>query len=90
MLTAFVRLVSLIGACLFLGACAPVVTILGFSQPTIQAAIQLDQIKMVADGISYADTGKTLSDHMISAATGDDCRMFNVLQSAPVCLHASQ
>jgi uncharacterized lipoprotein YajG len=90
MLTAFGRSASLLCACLFLAACAPVATTLGFSPPIIRAAVQLDEIKMVADGISYADTGKTVSDHMISAVTGDDCKLFNALGAAPVCVHETQ
>ena len=77
-------------ACLCLAACAPLATVLGFSHATIQAAVQFDQIKTVADGISYANSGKTISDHLVSAATGDDCKIFNVLGAAPVCIHEAQ
>jgi hypothetical protein len=66
------------------------VTVLGFSHATIQVAVQLDQIKTVADGISYASSGKTVSDHLVSAATGEDCKLFNALGPAPVCVHESQ
>jgi len=73
-----------------MAACAPIATILGFSQPAIQAAVQFDQIKTVADGISYASSGKTVSDHLVSAATGEDCKLFNALEAAPVCVDGSR
>lgn len=71
-----------------LAACAPFAAMLGYGAPAIQIAAQIDQIKLVADGISYVGSGKTISDHVISAATGSDCKMTNVLDKAPICVAA--
>lgn len=39
-----------------------------------------------ADGVSYAATGKSVTDHGISAATGHDCALLRpVLDDKPVC-----
>jgi hypothetical protein len=42
-------------------------------------------VDTVATVVSYGTTGKGLSDHAISAATGKDCQMFNVLQNKNIC-----
>ena len=69
-----------------LAACAPIATLLSFSQPAVQTAAQVDQIKVVADGVSFVGSGKTVSDHMLSMATGNDCKLTNVLAGTPVCV----
>ena len=39
-----------------------------------------------ADGVSYVATGKSVTDHGISAATGHDCALLRpVLDDKPVC-----
>lgn len=38
-----------------------------------------------ADGVSYMASGKTLSDHGISAATGHDCSLLRGLSGEAVC-----
>ena len=68
-----------------LPACAPIAAILSYSQPTIQIATQLDQSKLVADSLIFAGSGKTVTDHMVSAATGSDCKLLNALAGDPVC-----
>lgn len=41
---------------------------------------------LAADGVSYVATGKSVTDHGISAATGEDCALLRpVLQDKPVC-----
>ena len=45
----------------------------------------IDTVTTGATAISYGTTGKGLSDHAVSAATGKDCRMFNILQSKNIC-----
>jgi hypothetical protein len=45
----------------------------------------VDTITTGATAVSYGTTGKGLTDHAVSAATGKDCRMFNVLQSKNFC-----
>ena len=38
-----------------------------------------------ADGISLVVTGKTVTDHVLSAAADEDCRMWRLLQGDRVC-----
>lgn len=41
---------------------------------------------LAADGVSYATTGKSVTDHGISAATGEDCALLRpVLNDKPIC-----
>ena len=71
---------------LSLAACSPMAVMLRSSTPVVQIAAQLDQAKLVADGVSYVNSGKTVSDHIISRATGNDCRLINILdRNTPVC-----
>ena len=82
-------LILLIPVSLSVAACAPLAAMLGYSSPVIQLAAQVDQVKLAADGVSYVSSGKTISDHVISAATGSDCKVTNILDKAPLCLSAS-
>jgi len=84
-----IRLILWIPILLSAAACAPLIGILGYSGQAIQAAAQMDQVKLMADGVSYVSTGKTVSDHVISAATGSDCKVTNILSKAPVCIAAN-
>jgi hypothetical protein len=38
-----------------------------------------------ADGVSYIGTGKSVTDHGLSAATGRDCALFRVVKAKPIC-----
>src|SRR5713226_5046571 len=38
-----------------------------------------------ADGVSYVATGKSVTDHGISAATGRDCALWRIVKSKPIC-----
>jgi hypothetical protein len=38
-----------------------------------------------ADGASYIATGKSVTDHGISAATGRDCALWRTIKGNPVC-----
>ena len=38
-----------------------------------------------ATAVSYGTTGKGISDHAISYATGKDCRIFNIFKNTKVC-----
>ena len=40
---------------------------------------------LAADGVSYAATGKSVTDHGLSAATGEDCALLRVFQHRSVC-----
>jgi hypothetical protein len=46
-------------------------------------------VSLAADGASYAATGKTLSDHGLSAATGQDCAMVRGLNGTSICTQAA-
>jgi hypothetical protein len=45
----------------------------------------IDTVTTGATAVSYGTTGKGLTDHAVSAATGKDCRMLNVLQHKNFC-----
>ena len=40
---------------------------------------------LAIDGISYATSGKSVSDHAISAVANEDCAMWRALQARPIC-----
>ena len=40
---------------------------------------------LAIDGISYATSGKSVSDHALSAVANEDCAMWRVLQARPIC-----
>jgi hypothetical protein len=83
------RLMLLVPVLLSLAACAAIAGVFGYSAPVIQLAAQVDQAKLAADGVSYLKTGKTVTDHIISAATGNDCKVTNILDKAPICIPAN-
>ncbi len=43
---------------------------------------------LAADGVSYATSGKGLSDHAISAVANEDCAMWRALKDRPICRQA--
>src|SRR5690242_13621959 len=50
-----------------LTACAPMMSLTGFSGSAVQfVATQIDRITLLANGVSYAQTGKTFSDRALS------------------------
>lgn len=49
------------------------------------APIALTIATLAIDGLSWATTGKSTSDHVLSATTDKDCRMTRVLQGQPIC-----
>ena len=51
----------------------------------VEIAETVDTAKTVGDIGSYANTGKTLTDHAISKYTGKDCRTFNILEEKELC-----
>ncbi len=85
MLTILFRLAFLMGISLFLSACAPIMMFVGYGQSAVQFAAQVDRVKLIADGVSFVGSGKTLSDHALSLAKGEDCKMMNVVSRDPVC-----
>ncbi len=40
---------------------------------------------LAADGVSYVATGKSVTDHGLSAATGEDCALLRVVRHQSVC-----
>ena len=66
------RVSFLILVVVHLAACAPIMTVLGYGSPVVQIASQLDQITLVAGGVVFVGSGKTISDHVLSNVTGDD------------------
>lgn len=71
--------------CSNLMGCAVVASIGGGSAATIQAAQTIDAAKLGADAVSGAATGKTITDHAISYVADQDCTLFNIFESKPVC-----
>jgi len=45
----------------------------------------LSWASLALDGISLATTGKSTTDHMLSAIVGQDCVTLRVLQNQPLC-----
>lgn len=43
-----------------------------------------------ADGVSAMATGKTLSDHALSAATGEDCALWRVFDEREICMEVEE
>ena len=42
--------------------------------------------KGVADVATYQTTGKTINDHLLSAAIGKDCKIGRVITKKPICI----
>lgn len=97
------QLVSLLLTISMLQGCAvTVVELLGFGATTevatggavsstaVSIAQTLDIAKTTGDVVSFVDTGKTLTDHVISKYTGKDCRTFNILEEKEVCLEVEK
>ena len=51
----------------------------------VEIAETVDTAKTVGDVGSYANTGKTLTDHAISKYTGKDCKTINILEDKEIC-----
>ena len=51
----------------------------------VEIAETVDTAKTVGDIGSYANTGKTLTDHAISKYTGKDCKTINILEDKEIC-----
>ena len=79
------RLVCALASLSALTACFPLAGVLGLGPSTVQLAAQVDQLKLMADGASFAGSGKTITDHAISIATGYDCALSNAVKSEQVC-----
>jgi len=64
--------IAMLGALVALGGCAmpPVLVVASYS----------------ADVVSYAATGKTVTDHAYSAIARSDCSFIRILQRKPICV----
>jgi hypothetical protein len=82
---AFIRLLCLLCAALCLTACAPLLAVMGSGHTVVTVVAQAERIKLLGDGVSYAASSKTITDHALSAAVGADCKLFNVVTREPVC-----
>ncbi len=81
----YLRLLCMSCAALSLTACAPMLAMVG-SSPTIVAVVtQVERVKLLGDGISYAKSSKTITDHALSAMTGSDCKLFNLVTGEAIC-----
>ena len=68
-----------------LSACVSIAGLMGMAPTTVQTAAQIDQLKLVADGASFAGSGKTITDHALSIATGYDCSVMSGLKGEALC-----
>ena len=84
------RLAVIAPTALLLSACAPLAAVLNFGPPAVQVAAQADQVKFAADGVALVGSGKTVTDHAISIAMGQDCQLAHVLAGNPVCANVCQ
>ena len=57
----------------------------GSHQTVVQLVAQIERVKMAGDGVSYLSSSKTITDHALSAAIGQDCKVFNIVTRDPVC-----
>ena len=69
-----------------LAACAPIAAVIGYGGSAVQIAAQFDRIKLLGDGFSYLESGKSITDHAVSKIVGAACRLLNVVRpDHPVC-----
>lgn len=80
-----IRLAVILSLSLSVTACAPLLGMLGTDATLVQVVANVERVKLAADGASLASSQKTLNDHIISAALGKDCKMFNILTKESVC-----
>ncbi len=86
MILSLLRVTGAIVVLTWLSGCAPLLGVVGgIGEPIMQLATLFDRAKLISDGVSYAKSGKSTTDHALSFASGADCRMFNVLSGEPVC-----
>ena len=85
-LIALLAVAGAVSSLFALTACAPLLSLAGFSGSAVQlVATQIDRIALLANGVSYVQTGKTVSDHALSNVASADCSTFNVALGKPIC-----
>src|SRR5262245_33305438 len=70
----------------FLTGCAPILQMMGSGGSIVQVAVHVDRLKLLGDGLSYASSNKTLTDHWLSRMTDQDCRVWNIATGTRVCV----
>jgi len=68
-----------------LGGCVFLATNLGLAPTAVQTAQVIDSTKLAVDLVSSATTEKTLTDHILSLASGQDCKTIRVIKGEEVC-----
>jgi len=79
------RLICTFAALSALTACVPLAGIMGLGPTAVQTATQVDQLKLMVDGASIAGSGKSLTDHALTIATGYDCSLAYAVKGEQVC-----
>jgi hypothetical protein len=79
------RLIFTLAALSALPACVPLAGLMGLGPSAVQVATQADQLKLMVDGASIAGSGKTLTDHALTIATGYDCSLTYAFKGEQVC-----
>jgi hypothetical protein len=80
------RLFLLSCTVLGLSGCAPMLAMVGANQGMVQIIAQVERAKLLGDGASYLNSSKTITDHALSRLTGDDCKVFNMLDRKALCM----
>lgn len=62
-----------------------IATVLGVSLSACGLPLPVQVASLVANGISYFETEKTVSDHGVSVVVGKDCRMLRALAGGDYC-----
>ena len=73
---------------LSLNGCTILAQNLGATATTVQIAQGADTLKMAADMVSTANSGKTITDHALSHALDKECNIFGVLKGKDLCIDA--
>jgi small neutral amino acid transporter SnatA (MarC family) len=71
---------------LSLNGCTILAHNLGAAASTVQIAQGADTLKIAADMVSTANSGKTITDHALSQAMDKDCNIFGVLKGKELCI----
>lgn len=59
---------------------APLLLLTGCGLPPVVTAISF-----AADGVSYASSGRSVTDHAVSVAADQDCALLRVVDGKPIC-----
>jgi hypothetical protein len=70
---------------LSLNGCTILAQNLGAAASTVQIAQGADTLKIAADMVSTANSGKTITDHALSHALDKNCNIFGVLKGKELC-----